>query len=346
MKSYQQQPAAPAIEFLSDLPAVLDVLDAQFVEQVQHVSTASPSIHDASMGQHAGTPASKVGVLTGLAVLLPALVVGGFSIADMTPPASALDHSQSGASAIARAAPVRKDESDYVFTAPAVRLDVAPVLRKAGLLDDLRQEPKDDREATEAVRIIASKAAANPVLVRALDAWNAGDLVAAAAAYASALVTEPRHADALEGLAAIALRRGQYERAEGLYLRALEADPANAVAVAGVLGLQHQDDASGVESRLKNLIAAQPDQPALRFALGNIYAGDDRWNEAQREYFHAHAGDPQQPDYLFNLAVSLDHLRQPKLAAEYYALALAASALRPAEFDRSTAAGRLRELTE
>ena len=346
MKPYQQQPAASAIEFLPDLPPVLDVLDAQFVEQVQHMPNAPPSVRGVPLEQYAGAPASKAGAVVGLVVVLAALVVGGLSIADMTPPAPVLARSQSGASTVAGAAPVRKDEPDRVFDAPAVRLDAAPAIRRARSLDDLRLEPKADGEATETVRIVASKATANPVLVRALDAWNAGDLAAAEAAYASALVTEPRHAGALGGLAAIALRRGQYQRAEGLYLRALEADPANAVAMAGVLGLQHRDDAFGVESRLKNLIAAQPDQPALRFALGNIYAGDDRWNEAQREYFHAYSGDPQQPDYLFNLAVSLDHLRQPTLAAEYYASALAAASLRPAEFDRSKASGRLRELTE
>jgi Tfp pilus assembly protein PilF len=47
----------------------------------------------------------------------------------------------------------------------------------------------------------------------------------------------------------------------------------------------------------------------------------------------AYARDPDNADYLFNVAVSLDHLRQNKLAAQYYRMALNA---------RRNAAQRLR----
>lgn len=346
MTPYPQQPAAPAIEFLPDLPAALDALDAQFADPVRHVASPPQPVDNAPIEAYAAAAASKAGIFVGLAVLLSALIVGGIRIAEMRPPAAAVAHSQHRqpvAFPLASAAPAKNGDVDRV--APLRRRDAAPASQEAGSLGNPRFEPDADGGAANAVRIVASAAVANPVLVRARTAWNTGDLAAAEVAYASALATEPQNIDALGGLAAIALRQGRYEHAENLYLRALEADPTNAVAVAGVLGLQHAKAAFGVESRLKNLIAAQPDHPALRFALGNLYAGDHRWNEAQREYLHAHTGDPRQPDYLFNLAVSLDHLRLPAQAAEYYGLALAAAALHPAEFDRDKASARWRELT-
>jgi tetratricopeptide (TPR) repeat protein len=49
-------------------------------------------------------------------------------------------------------------------------------------------------------------------------------------------------------------------------------------------------------------LAAQPDSPTLNFALGNLYAQQGRWNDAQQAYFRAFAGDGDNPDYQFNLA--------------------------------------------
>jgi tetratricopeptide (TPR) repeat protein len=46
-----------------------------------------------------------------------------------------------------------------------------------------------------------------------------------------------------------------------------------------------------------------------------------RWNDAQQAYFRAYSAEPDNPDILYNLAISLEHLRQNKLAAQYYAQA-------------------------
>ncbi|MDK9724888.1 MAG: tetratricopeptide repeat protein [Sterolibacteriaceae bacterium MAG5] len=194
------------------------------------------------------------------------------------------------------------------------------------------------------IRITRSRAVVNPVLQRAFDALEAGETEAARMDYAAVLKTEPRNPDALHGMAAIALRQGRHDLAEDFYQRAVEADPKNAIAQAGLVGLRGQGDPAASESRLKNLIAAQPDQAFLQFALGNLHAAAGRWNEAQQAFFKAHTGDPDQPDYLFNLAVSLDHLRHPQLAARYYGQALAAAGTRAAGFDRTQAGVRLHEL--
>ena len=87
-----------------------------------------------------------------------------------------------------------------------------------------------------------------------------------------------------------------------------------------------------------------PDTSELHFALGNLYARQNRWPEAQQVYFNAVAAEGDNPDYLFNLAVSLDHLRQPRLAGQHYRLALEAAGRRPAAFDRAGVEKRLAEL--
>ena len=101
-------------------------------------------------------------------------------------------------------------------------------------------------------------------------------------------------------------------------------------------------------SRLKTALGNQPDSPDLYFALGNLYAQQSRWSEAQQAYFRAYAGDPDNADFLFNLAVSLDHLHQNKLAAQYYQMALktaeANGSTRPVSFDRIQVRARISEL--
>ena len=118
-------------------------------------------------------------------------------------------------------------------------------------------------------------------------------------------------------------------------------DPA---AQAASLGSSAGGDPLANESRLKTLLASQPESGPLNFALGNLYSRQNRWSEAQQVYFNAVAADADNPDYLFNLAVSLDHLRQPKLAAQHYRLALDAAQRRPAAFDRDRVKLRLAEL--
>ncbi len=120
------------------------------------------------------------------------------------------------------------------------------------------------------------------------------------------------------------------------------ADPA--AQAAALSGSAAEADPQTAESRQKGLLSAQPESAPLNFALGNLYARQARWAEAQQVYFNAVAADGDNPDYLFNLAVSLDHLRQPRLAGQHYRMALEAAARRPAAFDRAGIEKRLAEL--
>ena len=90
------------------------------------------------------------------------------------------------------------------------------------------------------------------------------------------------------------------------------------------------------------MLADNPGAHVLNFTLGNQFAQQGRWAEAQQEYFKAFAAEPDNADFAYNLAVSLDHLRQPKLALEYYrrALALAEGARRELRRSRPRAGAR------
>ncbi len=144
-------------------------------------------------------------------------------------------------------------------------------------------------------------------------------------------------------MAAIALKHKQTDQATAYYSKLLELDPADPEALAALIGLRGQSDPVQSESRLKKDLAQNPQADAAHFALGNLYAQQSRWAEAQQSYFRAYSIAPGNADYAFNLAVSLDHLNQGKLALDYYQRALAQSG--PANFDKSSVQTRIKELT-
>jgi tetratricopeptide (TPR) repeat protein len=196
----------------------------------------------------------------------------------------------------------------------------------------------------EPIAISPASLQVDPLLERAYDAVQKNDLFGAREIYQNLLQRDPNHRDALLGLAAIDLKTRNYETAEARYIRLLEIDPRDSHAQAGLFALRGQVDSVSSESRIKNLLATQPESPPLYFALGNQYALQSRWNEAQQAYFRASTADTENADYAFNLAVSLDHLRQKGPALEHYRRSLALADKRPGSFDRSLAAARIQQL--
>jgi tetratricopeptide (TPR) repeat protein len=187
-------------------------------------------------------------------------------------------------------------------------------------------------------------AQADPGLDRAYSAYQRGSLDAARGDYQRVLERDPMNRDALLGLAAIDVRARSFETAELRYLKLLEMNPRDTYAHGALIALQGSVDPVQSESRVKTLIAGQPDATHLYFTLGNLYAAQKRWREAQDAFFKAYSGEPDNPDYAFNLAVSLDQLHQRRLAAEHYRKAVAFAGSRPAAFDRALAEARAREL--
>ncbi len=186
----------------------------------------------------------------------------------------------------------------------------------------------------------------NPLVASGYAAYQAGDLAKARSDYQGALREDPANRDALLGLAAVEMRSQHFEQADAYYQRILQADPRDPNAQAGMIALRGQQlDPVQVESRVKSLIDVDRGATALHFTLGNQYAQQGRWAEAQQAYFKAFAADPDNPDFAFNLAVSLDQLHKPGLALEYYRRALTLAQKRPAVFPPDAARTRVQQLS-
>ena len=218
------------------------------------------------------------------------------------------------------------------------------ILQRDPAASDTPPPSREARADRDSIAITPATMLVDPQLERAYEAMQRNDLTTAREIYQSLLQREPNHRDALLGLATIDVKRGNYDTAEARYLRLLDLDPRDSYAQAGLLALRGQLDPVASESRIKNLLASQPDSPQLQFALGNQYALQSRWSDAQQAYFRAFAADSENSDYAFNLAVSLDHLRQRGPALEYYRRSLALADKRPGSFDRVLAGARILEL--
>ncbi len=197
------------------------------------------------------------------------------------------------------------------------------------------------------VRKTTTAETTDPLLVQAHGAYSRGENELARQAWKKVLAKDPRNLDALRGLAVVAQQSRQLGEAVGYYQRALEVDPKDAIALAGLMALKVPTDMVQAESRLKTLLAEQPDSAYLNFALGNQFARQQRWADAQQAYFKAYTAEPANAGYVFNLAVSLDQLHQAQLAARYYNEALAIAERQPglsAGFDRAEVLIRLNQL--
>ena len=212
---------------------------------------------------------------------------------------------------------------------PAPRQPAAPRVEVPRLQPPPRRaEPEPEISARRATPQVHAKVGS------AYSAYLAGDLATARADYQQALKEEPANRDALLGLAALDVRGGRLEAAEGAYLRLLQTDPRDAHAQAALIALRAgRVDPVAAESRVKSMLAENPGAHVLNFTLGNQFAQQGRWAEAQQEYFKAFAAEPENADFAYNLAVSLDHLRQPQLALQYYQRALTLAKARGASFD-------------
>jgi len=175
-------------------------------------------------------------------------------------------------------------------------------------------------------------------------ALRRGDLGEARASYQAALAADTLSLDARLGIATVEARAGNRSVAQLHYRRALDIDPRNATALAGLAALADALPPQAVETQLREEVARFPESAALRFALGSHYASQRRWGEAQAAFFEAHRLEPAGADILYNLAVSLDHMNQPRLAADFYRRAVEAAQSQPTQFDPAPVRRRIAEL--
>jgi Tfp pilus assembly protein PilF len=234
------------------------------------------------------------------------------------------------------AAEPKKEAAPPVPAAPVPRDLVASLVRDAPSptpAPPLRLAPTQERP-----RVPAEVAAGYQSL-------RTGDFAAARKSYAAALAAEPTNIDALLGSATIEARTGNRMLAMSHYRRALDVDPRNPTAIAGLASVADSLP-DGLESQLRSEIARNPQSPQLHFTLGNLFASQSRWNDAQVEFFEAYRLDPANADVIFNLAVSLDRLGQGRLAAEHYRRALEAARQQSTQFDPAAVQRRLADLKQ
>lgn len=222
------------------------------------------------------------------------------------------------------------------------------VLRGEQPLPAAYQGVEDAPAATPTASIhITRSTAPNQVsldLQTAYADFQAGHLAQAETNYRQVLTRDAHNRDARMGLAAIAVRSGLLDSARAQYQAVLQRNPKDLAAHAALADLD-QDRNTNTESQLKSLLAEQPQSAQLQFALANLYAEQQRWSYAQQAYFEAQRLAPEHPDYAFNLAVSLEHLGQPRTALEYYRRAIQLAGQQHAQFDLRAAQQRVAALT-
>ena len=185
--------------------------------------------------------------------------------------------------------------------------------------------------------------AINPLLMRAYDAYNAGNDTEAQKLYKQVMQRDSTNIDAMLGLGAVATRQGRAADANGWYSKVLSLEPRNSTAQAALLELQPQDDAQASESRIKLMLAKSPNDANLHAALGNLYAEQNQWTAAQQAYFDAFRLNAS-ADNAFNLGVSLDQMGKPKLALPYYRQALQRAQSGTSKIDQSALEARIQSI--
>lgn len=227
-----------------------------------------------------------------------------------------------------------------ITSSSAPRIRAEPSLTSAPVKIAPARTSRAEPEARQAPPPYSLQASSNTLLNSAYDAYQRGQLDEAHRLYTQAIARE-RSVDALLGLAVIAGVRNREEEAARLYREVLDRDPQNPTAQAALLDLLGNTDRQATESRLKMLIDRTP-SASLYQTLGNLYAEQNRWSDAQNAYFEAVRMAPSNADYAFNLAVSLDRLQQAQAALGYYEKALMLGG--HSRFDRAQADTRVRQI--
>jgi tetratricopeptide (TPR) repeat protein len=204
-----------------------------------------------------------------------------------------------------------------------VNNDNMPSAPEAGYVESARNQQQ------KSVTLIskAQPSGVDPTLLAAYQAFTRGENASAQQQYRQVLQRDVRNVDALLGMAVIAQRQGRDADAQGWYQKVLEIEPRNSVAQTAILNRQANIDGAnadevGRESQIKSMIAQQPEGANLHATLGNLYADNGQWPSAQEAYFNASRLAPNNADYAFNLAISLDQMGKSSLALKQYQRAL------------------------
>jgi len=205
----------------------------------------------------------------------------------------------------------------------------------------------------ELIKISRSKSVdkSSALVNEAYEDYLAGNFDSAEEIYHVVLNNLPENRDALLGLAAVSMQRGDLRQAYIHYLEVLRLYPGDSVAEAALINFNEDRNQSRNESILKTFLQNEPDNSFLHYSLARLYAAQTRWPEAQQSFFDAHRIESSNADYAFNLAVSLEHVGQQQSAIDYYNVALeladnSAVSFATSSFDRAAVISRIIALTD
>ncbi len=180
-------------------------------------------------------------------------------------------------------------------------------------------------------------------LADAYAAYQRGDDETALKKYNQVLQVDPLNRNALLARAAIAIQNGDVASAIADYRLLLLQNPKDSLAMSSLISVTSISPQQS-ETQLKLMIREEPDSPYLNFVLANIYGAQNRWQEAQSLYFKALENNPEDPNYAYNLAISLEHISKPGVAISYYEKALVNIKKGLATFDENVVSLRLEML--
>ena len=205
-----------------------------------------------------------------------------------------------------------------------------------------RLPPKEDRRIDFVIN--ESLRPADQLALEAYKAYKSRDFETAKIRYKQAISADPGHYDALLGLATTGTLLRDRTLATATYQEILRRYPNDPAALASLNQFLALEQTADIESELTILLSKQPDSAPLNFTLGNFYSQRKRWADAQAAYFKAYSKYPDNPDYAYNLAVSLDHLGKQAVASNYYKISLENAQQYPAKFNPDTVRKRLSEI--
>lgn len=246
---------------------------------------------------------------------------------------------------------MQEPESDTVLS-NVVPEDVAKLLPpKSGIETRLADEHQGLPENIEVdpaiIKITRSKSRAenDEVINSAYLAYKNGNYRVAEDNYRKVLANSPENKDALLGIAAIQYIKGNFQEAYSLYYNVLKLYPHDNLARSSLISMHNGKNTEQSESAIKLMLQQEPESAFLYFTLGNIYASQSRWPDAQQAFFDAYRFESSNPDYAFNLAVSLDRIGQVNTALDYYNVALQLADTGTVNFNTATVLARINTLS-
>jgi tetratricopeptide (TPR) repeat protein len=207
-------------------------------------------------------------------------------------------------------------------SAAAVQSESVETTQNASITQTEAAATQSESNSSTLEIISSSKVGQKDLWLReAYDAYKSGNDSLAMTRYNQVLEIDPGNRNALLARAAINVQNSNGNAAIKDYQTLLLHNPKDSLAMTSLITVANYSPLE-TESQLKLMIRDEPNSPYLNFALANSYGAQNRWQEAQGYYFKALENNPGDPNYAYNLAVSLEHIAQPVAAVAYYQRAL------------------------